>query len=121
MPGLEDEHKKRCGRALEKSATLLDAVNWAKVAWQNVSAQTVRNCFNKAELGLDLKRLSADNDDDVNLNELVLHLKSLGVTTTEEDLQEFNFIDDKSSKIYQAEILKKAEIFFDDTNEQEIQ
>ena len=96
---------------------MLDAVNYPKVAWQNVSAQTVRNCFNKAELGLDLKRLYAY---DVNLNELALQLKSLGVTTTEEELQEFNFIDDKSSKIYQAAILEEAAIFFDDTNDQDI-
>ena len=58
------------GDSHRKSTTLLDSVNYAKVAWQNVSAQTVRNCFIKAEFGLDLKRLSAD-DNDVNLNELV--------------------------------------------------
>ena len=107
------------GVSHRKSATLLDSVNYAKVAWQNLSAHTVRNCFIKAEFGLDLKRLSAD--DDVNLNELALQLKSLGVTTTEEELHESNLIDDESSKIYQAEILKEAENFFDDTNEQEIQ
>ena len=83
------------GVSHRKSATLLDSVNYAKVAWQNLSAHTVRNCFIKAEFGLDLKRLSADDDADVNLNELALQLKSLGVTTTEEELQEFNFIDDK--------------------------
>ena len=65
---------------------------------------------------LDLKHLSADDDNDVNLNEIALQLKSLGDTTTEEELQEFNFIDDESSsKIYQADN------FFGDTNDQEIQ
>ena len=69
--------------------------------------------FIKTELGLvDLKRLSADDDNDVNLNEIALQLKSLGDTTTEEELQEFNFIDDESSsKIYQAAILEEADNF----------
>ena len=62
------------GVSHRKSATLLDSVNYAKVAWQNLSAKTVRNGFIKIELGLDLQRLSADNDDDVNLNELAAQI-----------------------------------------------
>ena len=103
--------KRFIGVCYGRLATLLDAANYAKEAWDKVTDETIKNAFIKADLRISLDNAVTETFD----NDKFLKLfKNINITATEQDIDEFVTIDDESSHVFQEEILEEANRFFEE-------
>ena len=103
---LKEEGSKFCRGSVRvcygRSATLLDAANYAKEVWN------YKNNFIKANLRISLDSTVTDTFDN---NKLLKHFNNFNITAIEKNINEFVAIDEESSHLFQEEILEEANRF----------
>ena len=88
-----------------RPTTLLDAANYAKEEWDKVADETIKNVFIKADLRISLGSCVTEIFDN---KEFLKLFKNFNITATKQDINECVAIDDKSSHLFQEEILEEA-------------
>lgn len=91
-------------------ANLLDAARIATVAWEAVSSSTIRNCFRKAELGMELHPGCMRQ---LNFGELANQLTTSGIPVTTEELDDFSVLDCENSIVLNETILEDLDDVFE--------
>lgn len=104
------------GVAYGKPAHLLDAANYISQAWDAVSPTTIKNCFCKADLGMDLHY---EDVDDVSCNEFVSLFNEIRITINESEIEEFIQLDNEGSHDYNECILTELNESVEEVQNQE--
>ena len=106
-------HKKEQSKRLRRGAAgvaygnpahLLDAALFVKDAWDAISASTIKNAFKKADL-LKLDDCTTEEIDEI-APDILHNFKSLNISITKDELEQFMHIDDESSEQFALAILE---------------
>ena len=92
------------GVAYGRPAHLLDAAHYVKQAWEFISATSIRNSFNKAQL---LTPMAGGVDEEPDfIPELLLSFRALDIAIDNDELDEFMHIDDEKNEEYSEALLE---------------
>ena len=94
-------------------ATLMDAANFVVKAWDSVSPASIRNCFNKADLKINIAANDHQNFDTC-LDELVTGFAKLNLHLSNSDMMEYLTIDDTTSEAYHKSILEELNCIYEE-------
>ena len=91
------------GVAHGKAAHLLDAANYISRAWEAVSPTTIKNCFCKADLKMNLT--NQIDLDEVSLNAFIQLFKDIQINITTQEVDDYLQLDKEGSQSYNECIL----------------